>query len=272
MNRISLLRLSLSIAAGFLAASTTQGQVSLTGTSYAQNFNSLASGLPAGWTVHTSATQSTFGNSATLTSTAITWDTALVGTDFRNVSSNNITYTTTGATQAANANRALGWRPVGSNSATVTPARTGAVMLSLSNTTGFQNFSLSVDLFGLNLTTTSQTYVLEYRVGNSGNFTSIGSYTTTATTDTSNYDNIQTLTANSVTLSALNDRSDAVYLRLRGTSASGSSNLDHIAIDNFALTYAVIPEPSTYAAIVGALTLAGVALHRRRQRAKAALP
>lgn len=36
-----------------------------------------------------------------------------------------------------------------------------------------------------------------------------------------------------------------------------------MAIDNVSFT--AIPEPSTYAAIFGALALAGVVVHRRRQ-------
>ena len=249
-----------------MIAVAAQAQLSITGSSYTENFNSIGSGLPTGWSVYTSTSVSTLGTAATFTTATTTWATTTVGTDFRNVSSNNITYTTTGATQAANTDRALGWRPVGSDSATVTPGRTGAVMLTLANTSGYQNFSLSVDIFTVNITASSQTYVLEYRVGNTGSFTTIGNYTT-AGTSTNAYDNPQTLTANSITLSALNNQSDSVYIRLRGTSSSGSSNLDQIAIDNFSLSYAAIPEPSTYAAIAGLVTLIGVVVHRRRRAA-----
>lgn len=243
-------------------ALTAPAQVVLTGTAYTQDFNAIGSGLPDGWSVSTSATISSLGTPASFTSTTTTWATATLGSDFRNVSSNNITYTTTGATQNANPNRALGWRPVGANSAEVTPARTGAVTLQLADTTGFQNFTLSVDLFTVNITGTTQTYQLEYRVGSTGNFSVLQTYTTDEASSGS-YSNQTTLTANSITLSALNNQSSPVFIRLRGTSTAGSSNLDQIALDNFSLTYTAVPEPSTYALLAGLVALTGAMLRRR---------
>ncbi|MEY3774183.1 MAG: hypothetical protein RLZZ129_963 [Verrucomicrobiota bacterium] len=243
-------------------ALTATAQVVLNGTSYTQDFNAIGSGLPAGWSVSTSATLSTFGTPASFTSATTTWATTTLGSDFRNVSSNNIAYTTTGATQNANSDRALGWRPVGSNSGEVTPGRTGAVTLQLANTTGLQNFNLSVDLFTVNITGSSQTYQLEYRVGNTGDFFVLQTYITDSTANNS-YSNQTTLTANSITLSALNDQSSPVFIRLRGTSTAGSTNLDLIGIDNFNLTYTAVPEPSTYALLAGVAVLAFVVARRR---------
>lgn len=138
-------------------------------------------------------------------------------------------------------------------------------MLTLSNTTGFTNFSLSVDVFTANDITASQVYSLEYRVGNSGNFTQISTYTTPSS-GASTF-NTQTLTATSITLSALNDQSSPVFIRLRGTAASGT-NLDTVGIDDFSLSYSAtaIPEPSTYAAIFGGVVLVGVIVRKRRQK------
>jgi hypothetical protein len=248
-------------------ALTATAQVVLTGTSYTQNFNAIGSGLPDGWDVRTGATLSTLGTTASFTSTTTTWAATTLGSDFRNVSSDNISYTTTGATQNANPNRALGWRPVGTNSSEVTPGRTGAVTLQLANTTGFQNFTLSVDLFTVNITGTTQTYQLEYRVGDAGNFSVLQTYTTDAASSSS-YSNQTTLTANSITLSALNNQSSTVFIRLRGTSTAGSTNLDLIALDNFSLTYTAVPEPSTYALLTGVAVLA-VVVARRRSRSGA---
>lgn len=261
------LRNGLLVLSFFAACGAVSAQVTLTGTSYTQNFNSLGSGLPTEWSVSTSATLSTLGTPASFTSTATPWATTTLGSDFRNVSSNNIAYTGTGATQNANADRALGWRPVGSISAEVTPGRTGAATLQIANTTGFHNFSLSVDLFTVNITGSSQTYQLEYRVGNTGNFSVLHTYTTDSTSNSS-YSNPTTLTANSVTLSALNNQSSSVFIRLRGTSTAGATNLDQIALDNFSLNYSTtaVPEPSTYAAILGAVALLGVALRKYRSK------
>lgn len=52
-------------------------------------------------------------------------------------------------------------------------------------------------------------------------------------------------------------------LWIRWTDLNDSGNDHQLAIDNVSLT--AIPEPSTYAAIFGALALAGVVVHRRRQ-------
>lgn len=238
-------------------------QVNLTGVSYTQNFNSLASGLPIGWSVQTSTTLSTLGNSGTFTAAATTWAASTALTDFRNVASDNIAFGSASGTQSADTNRALGWRPL----AAATDARTGSIMLTLANTTGFQNFSMSVHVFtGNDSATTSQTYLLEFRVGNSGNFTPLATYLT-PTTGATGF-NAQTFTADPVALALLNNQPDPVYFRLRGTATSGTS-LDSIALDDFSLSYSAVavPEPSTYAAVLGAIGLLGAVINRRRTMA-----
>lgn len=259
--RIILIALSI----GF-ATVNSSAQVTLSGTAYSQDFDSLGSSLPSGWTVYTNATSTTFGTGTTIVSATTSWATggSSAGSDFRNVSSDNITYTTTGATQAANTDRALGWRSISGSAA---DTRDGAAMVSISNTSGFENFSLSVDLFTISLTGGSQTYDLEYRVGSSGAFTQIGSTITTPDASAGEYSNQTTITANPVTLSAMNDQSESVYFRLRGTTTAGTSNLDIIAIDNFALSFSAtaVPEPSSFAAMAG-LAMLGFAASRRRRR------
>lgn len=240
------------------------GQVTLSGISYTEDFDDLLSGLPTGWSVHTGSTDSTLGASGNFTSATTTWASTSSLTDFRNVSSNTVAFGAATGTQASNPDRALGWRPLAAG----TNARTGSLMLTLANTTGFTDFSLSAKVFtGNDGFNGSQSYLLEYRVGNSGAFTSIGTYTTPITGATGF--NAQTLIASSITLSALSNQSSPIYLRLRGTTTTGTS-LDTIALDNFTLNYTAVPEPSTYAAIIGAVALVGAAVHRRRQRGKAA--
>lgn len=236
-------------------------QITLSGISYTESFNSLSSGLPSGWTVSTSATVSTLGTAGTFASTATAWNSATAGTDFRNISSDDLTFGVGSPTQNSNSsNRALGWRPLADS----VGAREGSSMLTLAHTTGLTGFSLSVTVFAANDVAGSQNYSLEYRVGNTGNFTLITTYTTPSSGSTGF--NELTLTANSITLSALNNQSTNVYVRVRGTTTSGTT-LDTLGIDNFSLSYSAIPEPSTYAAIFGAGALAAAAWHRRRQRA-----
>lgn len=244
------------LAASVLASA----QINLTGISYTQNFNGLASGLPTGWSVQTSTAASTLGNSGTFTAAATTWAAGTALTDFRNVASDNIAFGSTAGTQGSDLNRALGWRPL----AAATDARAGSIMLTLANTTGFQNFSMSVHVFtGNDSATSSQAYLLEFRVGNSGDFTPLATYLT-PTTGATGF-NAQTFTVDPITLAALNDQPDVVYFRLRGTAASGTS-LDSIALDDFSLSYSAVavPEPSTYAAVLGAIGLLGAVIYRRR--------
>lgn len=244
------------LAAGTLASA----QVNLTGISYTQNFNTLASGLPTGWSVRTSTTSGTLGNSASFTAATTTWAASTALTDFRNVASDNLAFGSAAATQSADTNRALGWRPL----AAATDARSGAIMLTIADTTGFRDFSLHVHVFtGNDSAASSQTYLLEFRVGNSGNFTPLATYLT-PTTGATGF-NAQTFTADAVMLSALNNQPDVVYFRLRGTATTGTS-LDSIALDDFSLSYSpvAVPEPSACAAVLGGMTLVGIMLRRRR--------
>jgi hypothetical protein len=242
------------------AAATASAQVNLTGLSYTENFNSVGSGLPAGWSVHTSTTASTLGNPASFTSAATTWAAGTALTDFRNVAGDNIPFGSSFAPQGSDLNRAIGWRPL----AAATDARTGAIMLTIADTSGFENFLLSVKVFTPSDNSTgSQTYLLEFRVGSSGNFSPIATYLT-PTTGATGF-NAQTFTADPLALALLNDQPEAVYFRLRGTASSGTA-LDTIALDDFSLSYSAVavPEPSTYAAALGAAALLVVAIRRRR--------
>lgn len=71
------------------------------------------------------------------------------------------------------------------------------------------------------------------------------------------------ITANlsSITLSS------GQYLMIRFADPDHSGTDHGLAIDDFSLAFTAIPEPSTYAAIFGALALAGVMIHRRRKQA-----
>lgn len=246
-------RLQLLLMCFVALAVQAKAQLVLSGTSYMQDFDGLVGGLPTGWSVSTSATLSGLGTATTFTSTATDWNTGSGSNAFRNISA-----PISSGSQSISTDRALGWRPLNAGS------RNGAITLTLANTTGFQNFSMSFSLFTGNDVANNQSYAVEYRLGNSGNFTQIGStYTTGATFNVASY------SFNSVTLSALNDQSAPVYIRIRGTTASGTTALDTIGLDDFSLSYAAttaVPEPSTYAAIAGCTVLAYAAWQRRRQK------
>ena len=68
-----------------------------------------------------------------------------------------------------------------------------------------------------------------------------------------------------VTLTSLNlDPGAAFYLRWNFSTTGANSQ--GLGLDNFRLTASAVPEPSTYAAIAGAVALLGAAWHRRRQQ------
>lgn len=235
-------------------AGPTQAQVVLAGTSYTQNFDSIGSGLPTGWSVTTDSSISTLGTTETFTTDPVSWASTASSGIFRNSSSSNITFTTTGATQEANSDRAIGWRP------STAAQRDGAITVQISNTVGFENFSLGVSVFTGNDVTAASDYALEFRVGESGNFTQIGSTYSTGTPYSQT-----TFSISSVTLSALNNQSEAVYFRLRGTTPTGTGSLDTVGFDNFNLTFSAVPEPASFALLAG-LGFLGLAATRRPGR------
>jgi trimeric autotransporter adhesin len=233
------------------------GQIVLTGSSYFQDFNNLAGGLPDGWGVYSNSTATTLGTVETFTTAATTWAGSTSGTSFRNISSNTISTTATAAVQAANTDRAFGLRPQSAGT------RDGSVVLALADTAGFENFALSVDLFtGNNSGSTNQTYNIEYRVGASGSFIVLGTYETTTPFGSISF------TTGSSSLPALNDQLNPVYFRFYNASGVYDSSYDTLGIDNFSLSYSTVPEPSTYAAIAGALALGAAAWCRRRRGVK----
>jgi hypothetical protein len=251
------------LCASAAIASVASAQLTLSPSGYFQNFNQLGSGLPDGWSVHTGATATGFGTEAVFTSDATSWSNT--SSIFRNIASFEGSSTSdNNTTQSNRSDRALGWRPIGVT-ASDTSARNGAVMLQLTNTLGFRDFELKVTLFTANnVGTTDQNYSLEYRVGDVGEFHSVGAYMTT-----NPFGDFE-MTANAATLAALNDQIEAVYIRIRGTSTTGTGSLDTLGIDNFSLTYSpaasAIPEPSTYGAIAAGISLLGAIYYRGRSR------
>lgn len=228
------------------------GQVSVV-SNYTQDFNSLGTALPAGWGVWTDST-------ATGNGTAFTWSTSEVSnngganssTYFRNLPGSSQTWS---AGLSSGTDRALGWR------AGNAPSRDGSITFTLSNTTNWTFNSLSFDIFTPNDAGSSSTFNLEYQTGAAGTFTQLGS--ASYTNDTPQAALIVTsITLNSAQLSVLNNNASQVTLRLVNTGTSGST-WNSIAIDNF--TYSAVPEPSTYALLLGAAML-GFCVYRRRTK------
>lgn len=214
------------------------GSISLTGTQYVENFDNLTT-IPNGWEIYTVATSTSLGTvSTTYTGTATNaWNSTAGG--FKNFAAGDtLTSTATSTQQNTAIDRALGIRQTSSFG---DPG--GSFVLTLANTTGLQISGLSFKAQMLDVQPRSTTWTVDYRVGSSGTFTSLGTYSdpgvfgsTTLTTGSS----LSTFT------SIINNQSNPVQIRISALSAStGSGNRDSFAIDDFQLNYSAVTSPTT---------------------------
>jgi fibronectin-binding autotransporter adhesin len=221
----------LAAAASVAVSGRALGQVTLSGTSYTQDFVNLGSGLPTGWTTRTGASAGSLGTSVSFTATANSW--ADTGGAFKNLASaTSLTSSANTATQNAATNRALGVRPTGSFG---DPGQ--SFTLQIGNTTGFYGFNLSIDAMMLSVQTRSTDYSLQYGLG-----TTPASYTTLATYSDPGVFGSTTISIPSTQLTAIQNQSSNVWIRFVALSAStGTGSQDTVAIDNFSLTYSTTP-------------------------------
>ena len=219
--------------------------LSLSGSSYTQNFDGIGSGLPTGWRVYSGSSATSIGALETL-STSTTYgvftDTScgtsnVVGGGFKNYpSANAVTSSTTCTAQQAESNRALGVRQVSPTNATHPNLDSGAAfILVLNNTSGLSNFNLSFKLQSLDVNSPRTTsWIVDYAVGAAGPFTPVAT-TGTVTTGGGLFTN-NTVTANFGT--ALNNKSGNVYIRITTlVFSSGTGNRASTAIDDYSLTW-----------------------------------
>ncbi len=227
--------------------------LSLTGSSYTQNFDGIGSGLPTGWRVYSGSSHTSIGALETL-STSTTYgvftDTTcgtsnVVGGGFKNYASADVaTSTTSCSAQAALTNRALGVRQVSPTNATHPNLDSGAAfILVLNNTSGLSNFNLSFKLQSLDVNSPrATTWLVDYAVGAAGPFTpvtTVGTMTTGGGVFSNN-----TVTANFG--SALDNKSGNVYIRITTlVFSSGTGNRASTAIDDYSLTWTGIPTAVT---------------------------
>ncbi len=230
-------------------------QVTLTGTSYSENFNGILSGLPAGFTVRTGANATSLGTAQALTTAATAWNNTSGA--FKNfASATGLISTSTSAEQAASTDRALGVRQSG----TVGDPG-GAFTFQIANTVGLTDFQLSFKLQSLDVASPRNTvWLVQYGIG-----TSPSTFTTIATSPVSLATGNLTFTNTAVFVNfgaALDNQSQNVWIRIVTTAAStGSGNRASSAIDDFSLSYSaggvnpsIIASPSSltgFSAAVG---------------------
>lgn len=205
-------------------------QVVLTGTNYAQHFDSVGAGLQAGWSVRTGASASSLGVVASFTGATKTW--ADTGGNFGNSASvtgygTNFIGAETTATQNAGTNRCLSVRQTGSFG---DPG--AAFVLQIADTIGITNLILGLDLNMLGVQTRSTTWTVDYAVGNSPN-----SFTVLATFTDPGAFGATTLANLSLNADA-DDQAQNVWIRVVAlTVASGTGTRDTFGIDNISLTF-----------------------------------
>jgi len=212
-------------------------QVTLTTSPYSQDFNSIGSGLPPGWSVRTGATATALGNAGTLVSAATAWNTTTG--NFRNVAAAaGLTATSVSTDQNNSANRALAVRQTGSLG---DPG--AAFVLQLANTSGLTNFQLSFKLQSLDGSAAGRTttWRVDYGFGSAPtSFTALSTtpatLTTTLATGGISWGSTD-VTANFGT--TLDNITGEVWIRITTlTGSTGSGSRPTSAIDDFQLTFA----------------------------------
>ncbi len=215
------------------------GQAVITA-NYTQNFDSIASGIPAEWSVRLSANATSLGTvSSNYTATPGT-NTSWANTTgaFKNyASTTGLTSSSNATEQSSSSNRALGLKPTSSF------GDVGASLNFYFSTIGTQIASISIDALMLSTDTRSQTWSLQYGIGETPTtFTTLGTWADPGAWGST------TLSYNRTDFGSSLDEQSNVWFRFAGLTAStGPGSRDSMGIDNFGIT--VVPEPTTWALI-----------------------
>lgn len=242
--------LVLSLAALAFTASA-QTPLTLTGTSYFQNFDTLATnGLPTGWALYTGATTTSLGTGGAksfLTNGAAYYDTSFAtgcyycgcGSDvssgaFKNCASGDIPGidTSSCAEQTAATLRSLGVRQ---SSKFGDPG--ASFVLELANTTNISNIALAFHFQSLDITSgRSVTWTLDYGIGATP--TTFTAVTPLVGTMVSGGKQFVDDSVAAILPAAVNNQSTPVWIRISALSAStGSGNRPTTAIADFGMVY-----------------------------------
>jgi len=232
---------------GLFVGGIANAQLTLSGTSYTQNFNGIGSGLPTGWYVYTNAEAGSLGNDVTGTkyvSTTTRWN--WTSGNFRNVASaNSFPASVDTTTQNAATDRALGVRQVGYTSTSFPGTDSGAAfVLQLANTNGLTNFQASFKLQSLDTSSPrTTTWKVDYGFGATPTTFTTATITGTNTTGNKTYSN-NTINVNFG--SALDNQAGPIWIRIVTLNMStGSGNRPTSAIDDFMMTWSnSSPNPS----------------------------
>lgn len=213
-----------------LLSATTFAQLTLGPSPYSQDFNSIGTGLPAGFTVRTGSTATALGTAATYSPAPILWNN-LTGAVKNFASGSDLPSGATATDQGNSTNRSIGIRQSGSLG---DPG--AAFVLQLANTTGLNSFKLNFKLQSLDITSPrTTTWRVDYGFGATPTSFTVAAATGTLTTGGSSFTN------NAIAVdfgNALDNQSQNVWIRIvTVTPSTGSGNRASSAIDDVSLTY-----------------------------------
>jgi hypothetical protein len=211
-------------------AASAAAQVTLTGTNYTQNFNSISNGLPPGWSVRTNATATSLGVATAFNITNVSWGTQTG--QFGNAAgiTNNSLAAAIGTESSTLQGEFTNRYPcIWQTAAFGDPG--AAFVFQIANTTGFSNFTFSVDLSLLRSNSNSTTWTIDYAVGDSptaftllGTNSDPGSFSTTNRTFTLGTD--------------ADNQPHNVWIRVAALSTdTAGGTRDTFGIDNFSLSW-----------------------------------
>jgi autotransporter-associated beta strand protein len=195
------------------------------GTTYAQNFDGIAAGLPAGWSVRTGATATAVGGLGTFGATAVEWVTSAGA--FRNsAAATGLISTSNAAAQLASTNRAPAIRQTGAF------GDPGAAFAFTFSTTGKTLTGLSLSLQMLNVQTRSTTWSLQV-----GSGAEPAAWETVAVFTDPGVFGATTVTLTESDLSSIEDKAQAWFRVVALSGSTGGGSRDTFGIDDFSMTY-----------------------------------
>jgi hypothetical protein len=235
--------------------------ITLSGTNYLQNFDSLSGGLPNEWVLYTGASAITLGTISTTFFAAVSstnnWASTTGG--FKNYSSvtnygagTNFVGNEATAIQTNSSNRALGVRPVSATDAG------NAFVLKLANTTGYGKFKIDLDMLLLNVQNRSMAWNMDFGISSDGSspptsFTVLSNAFYTALS--SNTTPVGTFGSTHIKVDAgalLDNQPGPIFIRIWNSATTGSGSRPSVAVDNFSLTFTNYVAPPTPPAITTA--------------------
>ncbi|NVN95544.1 MAG: chitobiase/beta-hexosaminidase C-terminal domain-containing protein [Bacteroidetes bacterium] len=214
-----------------LMGMTVNAQITLSGSSYTQDFDGVGTGYPTGWMIKLHSTATSLGTDTVLTTTKTKWNLTNKGA-YNYASADGLTATSDSAAQMSSTDRALGFRQ------TSTVGDPGvAFTMQIANTTNMNSFNLAFKLQSLDKTSPRKvTWLLQYATGAApAVFTTVTTNPATIVTGDTAFTNTN-VTANFGAL--LDNQAGPVWIRIVAlTVSSAGGNRPTSAIDDVNLTW-----------------------------------